>query len=133
MLFKIAFRNIIRNSRRSLMTVSAIAVGAVAMILFGEFMANVTRGFLTQTVERSGHLSIFKTGYFNFGGGNPAAYGISDYTGVIRLIAEDPTLKPMLNVVTPTVTLFGIAGNFDIDASKTFFGTGFVPSDRDRM
>jgi putative ABC transport system permease protein len=133
MLFKIAFRNIVRNSRRSLMTVSAIAVGAVAMILFGEFMANVTRGFLTQTVERSGHLSVFKTGYFNFGAGNPAAYGISDYAGVIRLIGEDPVLKPMLNVVTPTITLFGIAGNFDIDASKTFFGLGFVPSDRDRM
>ena len=28
--------------------------------------------------------------------------------------------------MTPTVTLFGIAGNFAIDSSKTFFGSGFV-------
>src|SRR4051812_28391392 len=119
MLFKIAFRNILRNSRRSLMTVAAIAVGAIAMILFGEFMTFVIRGTLTQTVERGGHLSVFKNGYFNFGAGNPAAYGIAGYTDVIRLIQEDATLKPMINIITPTVSLFGIAGNFDIDASKT--------------
>ena len=31
------------------------------------------------------------------------------------------------------MSLFGIAGNFAIDASKTFFGFGFVPSDREQM
>ena len=35
MLFKIAFRNILRNRRRSLMTGSAVAVGAMAMLVFG--------------------------------------------------------------------------------------------------
>ena len=133
MLFKIAFRNILRNGRRSLMTTSAIAVGAVALILFGEFMAFLVTAFQTTTVEQTGHLSVFRAGYFDFGAGNPAAYGISDYNGVIALIGEDPVLKPLVTVVTPTVSLFGLAGNFDIDASKTFFGVGVVPSDRDRM
>jgi putative ABC transport system permease protein len=112
---------------------SAIAVGVTALVLFGEFVGNVITGLQTQAVRRSGHLSVFRTGYFNFGAGNPGAYGISDYQSVIRLIREDPVLAPRLGVVTPTVTLFGIAGNFDIDASKTFFGVGVVPSDRDRM
>jgi putative ABC transport system permease protein len=76
---------------------------------------------------------VFRTGYFDFGAGNPAAYGIGDYQGVIRLIRDDALLKPMLAVVTPRVIVFGIAGNFDIDASKTFMGFGVVPSDRDRM
>ncbi len=133
MLVKIAFRNILRNGRRSLMTMSAIAVGAVALILFGAFMAYLTAGFQTNTVGRTGHLSVFRTGYFDFGAGNPAAYGIADYRAVVALIAEDPVLKPMVNVVTPGVTLFGIAGNFALAASKTFFGSGVVPSDRDRM
>jgi putative ABC transport system permease protein len=35
--------------------------------------------------------------------------------------------------VTPTVSLTGIAGNFDIDASKTFMGTGVVPAAWDAM
>jgi putative ABC transport system permease protein len=133
MLIKIAFRNILRNGRRSLMTLSAIAVGAVALILFGGFMAYLTLGFQTNTVGRTGHLSVFRSGYFDFGTGNPAAYGVADYRSVIALIADDPVLKPMINVVTPGVTLFGIAGNFTLDASKTFFGSGVVPSDRDRM
>jgi putative ABC transport system permease protein len=133
MLIKIAFRNILRNARRSLMTVSAIAVGVAALVLFGEFVGNVITGLQTQTVRRYGHLTVFRTGYFNFGAGNPGAYGIGDYQRVMRLIKDDPMLAPRLRVVTPSVTLYGIAGNFDIDASKTFFGVGLVPSDRDRM
>ena len=39
MLFKIAFRNILRNRRRSAMTGSAVAVGTLAMLLFGCFIA----------------------------------------------------------------------------------------------
>ena len=132
-LFKIAFRNILRNARRSGMTMAAVAVGAIAMVMFGEFMAFLVTGFETSTVDRTGHLSVFRQGYFDFGAGNPAAYGIGDYADVIRMIEDDPALKPMLAVVTPEVSLFGIAGNFDIDTSKTFFGSGVVPSERARM
>jgi putative ABC transport system permease protein len=133
MLFKIAVRNILRNARRSAMTMAAIAVGAIAMILFGGFMNNVVTAVETDTVDQIGHLAVFRAGYIDYGAGNPAAYGIGDYQGVMKLIGDDPVLKPMLNVLTPTITLFGIAGNFDIDASKTFLGSGFIPSDRDRM
>ena len=131
--FKIAFRNIFRNRRRSLMTLLAIAVGAVAIVLFGEFVGFIRVALLTNTVENVGHLTVFRSGYFDYGGGNPTAYGIDDYQSVLRLIQEDPEIKPKLNVITPTVSLTGIAGNFAINASKTFMATGFVPSDRDRM
>jgi putative ABC transport system permease protein len=133
MLFKIAFRNIFRNRRRSLMTLLAIAVGAIAIVLFGEFVRFITVAVETIAVETVGHLTVFRAGYFDYGSGDPAAFGISDYQGVIRLIAEDPVIKPTLNVITPTVSLTGIAGNYAINTSKTFFGTGFVPSQRDRM
>ncbi len=133
MLFKIAFRNILRNGRRSLMTASAIAVGAIAMIVFGEYMAFVMIGMETGTVQNIGHLTVFQKGYSDFGSGNPSAYSISKYRSVIDLIKNDPELKPMVAVVTPSVSIFGIAGNFSIDASKTFFGSGFVPSDRVKM
>jgi putative ABC transport system permease protein len=133
MMFKIAFRNVFRNRRRSLMTMLAIAVGAVAIVLFGEFIGFIRVALKTMTIESVGHLTVFRSGYFDYGAGNPLAFGIDDYQGVIRLIQEDPEIKPMLNVITPTVSVAGIAGNFEVNASKTFFGTGFVPSDRDRM
>jgi putative ABC transport system permease protein len=134
-LLKIAARNIFRNKRRSLMTGSAVAAGALAMLLFGGFSTYIFAGLETNNVQRIGHLTVFRAGYFLFGAGNPAAYGIERYGEVIDLIAADPVLKPMINVLTPTQSLVGIAGNFsaEIDASKTFLGVGVIPSDRDRM
>lgn len=135
LLFRVAFRNILRNRRRSAMTGSAVAAGALAMLLFGGFTTYIFAGLETNNVQRIGHLTVFRGGYFLFGAGNPAAYGIDRYQDVIRLIGTDPVLKPMINVLTPTQSLVGIAGNFssDVDASKTFLGVGLIPSDRDRM
>ncbi|HUA53412.1 MAG TPA: FtsX-like permease family protein [Candidatus Sulfotelmatobacter sp.] len=135
MLAKIALRNIFRNRRRSTVTGLAVAVGATALLVFGAFQAYVFAGLQTGIVQRSGHLTVFRDGYFLFGAGNPAAYGIDDYKSVMRLIADDSALKPLINVMTPTLSLFGIAGNFEggHDAAKTFFGVGVVPSDRERM
>ncbi|GIL41736.1 ABC transporter permease [Roseiterribacter gracilis] len=134
-LLQIAFRNILRNRRRSLMTGSAVAAGAAAMLLFGGFAAYIFAGLETNNVQRVGHLTIFRSGYFLFGSGNPAAYGIDRYQSVIDLVRKDPVLQPMIRVVTPTQTLLGIAGNFsgEADASKTFMGVGLIPSDRERM
>jgi putative ABC transport system permease protein len=52
---------------------------------------------------------------------------------VLRLIVSDPVLAPMIAVATPVQFLTGIAGNPQNDESKTFFATGFVPSDLARM
>ena len=135
LLFKTAARNILRNSRRSLMTGSAVAAGALAMMLFGGFVSYIFAGLETINVQRVGHLSVFRAGYFLFGSGNPAAYGIDDYRRVMDLISTDPKIRPLLNVVTPTQSLSGIAGNYSggNEASKTFLGVGLVPSARDRM
>lgn len=135
LLLKIALRNILRNRRRSLMTGSAVAAGALATLLFGGFAAYIFAGLETNNVQRIGHLTVFRAGYFLFGAGNPAAYGIDKYRDVMGLIGNDPVLRPMINVMTPTQSLLGIAGNFsgENDASKTFIGVGLIPSDRDRM
>ena len=135
LVFKIALRNILRNRRRSLMTGSAVAAGALATLLFGGFVAYIFAGLETNNVQRIGHLTVFHKGYFLFGAGDPAGYGIDHYQDVMTLIGNDPVLRPMINVMTPTQSLVGIAGNFsgDSDASKTFLGMGLIPSDRDRM
>jgi len=135
LLIKIAFRNMLRNLRRSLMTGSAVAAGALALLLFGGFAAYIFAGLETNNVQRIGHLTVFREGYFLLGAGNPAAYGIDRYRDVIELIERDPMLGPMINVITPNQSLVGIAGNFSgsVEASKTFLGTGLIPSNRERM
>jgi putative ABC transport system permease protein len=131
--FKIAFRNVLRNGRRSLMTALAIIVGATALVLLGEYNAMIKVGMETGIVRGLGHLQVFQKGYFEFGSGKPAAYSLADYRKLVDTIRRDPVLAAMTTVVTPRVGLGGIAGNAAVDKSKTFFGTGFVPSDKDRM
>ena len=135
LLLKIAFRNMLRNLRRSLMTGSAVAAGALALLLFGGFAAYIFAGLETNNVQRIGHLTVFRAGYFLLGAGNPAAYGIDRYQEVMQLIERDSVVGPMINVITPTQSLVGIAGNFSgsVEASKTFLGTGLIPSNRERM
>lgn len=133
MLLKIAFRNILRNRRRSAMTLLAIAVGGMSIVLFGEFVAFVRAGLETNAVQKVGHLTVFRKGYFDYGAGNPTAFAIDHYQDLIHLIEQDPQLGPAVNVVTPTIALTGIVGNFDLDTSKTFLGAGYVPGDRERM
>ncbi len=135
LLVKIVLRNILRNRRRSIMTGSAVAAGSLALLLFGGFTSYIFAGLETGNVQRNGHLTVFHSGYFLFGEGNPAAYGIADYRAVMKSIHDDPVLQPMISVLTPTQSVVGIAGNFSgtVDASKTFLGVGVVPSDRSRM
>lgn len=133
MMFKIAFRSILRNTRRSVTTALTIAIGACAVLLFGAYTLYTTYGLQTATVQRTGHLTVYRDGFFNFGAGNPAAWGIDDYPAVLRLIQDDPVLKPLIVVAAPVQSVGGIAGNAGNDSSKTFFGVGFVPSARDQM
>jgi putative ABC transport system permease protein len=135
LLLKIAFRNLLRNVRRSAMTGSAVAAGALAMLLFGGFVSYIFAGLETNNVQRIGHLTVFRQGYFLLGSGNPAAYGIDKYQDVMKRIEHDPVVGPMIRVITPTQSLVGIAGNFsgEVDASKTFLGVGVIPSDREQM
>ncbi len=134
-ILKVAFRNILRNRRRSFMTGSAVAAGVTAMLLFGGFANYIFTSLETRSVQQTGHLTVFRSGYFLFGAGNAAAYGIDGYRSLVEAIRLDRELGPMINVVTPTQSLLGIAGNFadGNDASKTFLGIGVIASDRDRM
>src|SRR4029077_7782527 len=116
----------------SAMTGSAIAVGALALLVFGAFTTYLFASFQTNLVQRIGHLTVFQKGYYLFGAGNPTAYGIDQYQQVMDLIASDPVLKPLINVITPNQSRVGIAGNFEgeNDPAKTFIGVGVVPAHR---
>ncbi len=75
-------------------------------------------------VRSSGHLQIQHKDYFLYGSGNPADYGIADYEHIMDAVRHDPVLAPMLTVVTPTLSLGGIAGNFAAGVSRTVIATG---------
>jgi putative ABC transport system permease protein len=129
----LAWRNLLRNARRSLTTLAAMVIGVVTILTFGGYSLNIIYGLETQTVRQMGHLQIQHKDYFLYGSGNPAAYGVPAYERIIDIITRDPVLAPMLTVVTPTLSLGGIAGNFSAGVSRTIFGRGVVVEDQNRM
>ena len=131
--FSLALRNLLRNRRRSLTTLFAMGIGAVTILIFGGYSRDITYSLQTGYVLRGGHLQVQRKDYFLYGTGNPAAYGIADYKKVMDTIKRDAALAGMVTVVTPTISLGGIAGNFAAGVSRTVAGSGVVVEDRNRM
>lgn len=132
-LWSLAIRNLLRNRRRSLATVLALAIGSAAILLFGGYTTNVRYSMQTIYVRTGGHLQIQHSDYFNYGSGNPASYGIPQYARIIDAIRADAVLAPMIAVISPVLQFGGVAGNYDAGVSRTVLGTGYVPEDVNKL
>jgi putative ABC transport system permease protein len=115
------------------MTLVAVATGAMTILLFGGFAAAIIHGVETGVVRQTGHLQVQKRGYFEFGTGAPAEFGIPNYQQVIDVLSRDPELAAMLRVATPVLAVQGIAGNFSAGVSRTIAGLGIIVKDVNRM
>ena len=133
MTLSLAIRNLLRNRRRSLATLLAMAIGSTSILLFGGFSANINYMMHTHHVQTGGHLQIQHRDFYLYGSGNPSAYGIADYEKIMRAIQTDEVLKDMVLVTTPTLQFGGIAGNYAAGVSRTVIGNGFVAPDINRM
>lgn len=131
--FALASRNLLRNRRRSVMTVVSMNLGLTAVLLFGGYIKDLTYGLQSDYVARTGHLQVQHKGYFLYGSGNPASYGIRDYEAILTALRRDPVLEPMLTVATPTLQFGAIAGNFEAAVSRTVYASGIVVEDQNRM
>lgn len=129
----LAWRNLLRNRRRSLMTLIAMVLGLVAVLLFGGYIRDINYSLQTNFVTSTGHLQLQHKDYFRLGSGNPAAYGIAGYEQIIHAVRQDPVLAPMLAVVTPSLQFGAIAGNFAASVSRTVYVIGLVVDDQNRM
>ena len=133
MTLHLAVRNLLRNRRRSLATLLAMAIGSTSILLFGGFSANINYMMHTHHVQTSGHLQVQHSDFYLYGSGNPTAYAISDYAKIIADIQNDEVLRSMVLVVTPNLQFGGIAANYAANVSRTIIGNGFVAADINRM
>ena len=130
---RIALRGVSRNKRRSAMTLLTVAVGAVAVLIFGAFIVFLARSVQTGAVQRTGHLALYKQGFTQWGAADPLGYNIPNYQEIIALLRNDAEIGPDLAVITPTQIVFGVAGNELAGTSKTFYGLGVIREDQYRM
>jgi putative ABC transport system permease protein len=124
---KLAVRNILRNRRRSFVTLLAIGVGFASISLFYGYMHSVYNGLRIMAIrgEGLGHLRVNKTGWQERGKLEPEKYMFSkdDTQKIIKLVAEENSVI----LATPQIQVTGIVTNGI--ASTVFIAQGVVPKD----
>ena len=124
---KLAFRNILRNRRRSLVTLLAIGVGFSAISLFRGYVDNTYYGLRESAVrgEGLGHLVIYKTGWHEKGKSDPERYMFSkeEVEKTTKLIMRENGVI----LATPQIQVTGMVSNGTV--STIFIAQGVVPKD----
>jgi putative ABC transport system permease protein len=124
---RLASRNILRNRRRSLVTLLAISVGFAAISLFRGYTSHMYSALKTMAIrgEGLGHLTIFKAGWLEKGKLDPEKYMFSktEIEKIRKLITDDREVV----LATPQINLTGIVSNGIV--STVFLAQGVVPQD----
>lgn len=89
--WKLAFRNILRNPRRTTISLLSIIASSTAIIVFGGFIAYTFEGLKESTIySELGHLQIAKKGYFNKGAGVSSEFLIENAASIDESIRKSP-------------------------------------------
>lgn len=126
---KIAFRNLIKNRRRSVFTMLAILLGFAAVNLFGGFTTYMYQANREGSIYSTytGHLTIIRKGFFE-----------SDRTNPLRLLLTPEEMQeirdacekiPGVILATPQLRLNGLIT--DGRVSTIFIAQGYVPSSQE--
>lgn len=129
----IPLRNVLRNRRRTLVTLITLAIGEIALLIFGGYANAVINGVQTGVVRQAGHLQVQRKNYFLLGAGSPVDYGIANYRDLMKTMRDDPEVAARVRVITPLLQVQGIAGNFSDSVTRTVGAHGYVPKDQNVM
>ena len=127
----LALRNLSRNARRTLLSLSVIAAGSVAILLTAGFILFSFQG-LQEALIRGGlaHLEIVREDALTEGAfrlDRPVSQGLDDW----RAIREAAGEVAGVEAVAPNLHFMGVAQAGERSAS--FAGVGVEPASEDRM
>jgi putative ABC transport system permease protein len=129
--FKLALRGLLRNRRRSAVTLLAIALGVSAITLFAGYTHNVYGGLARQSIhgELLGHLTLSKRGMRQEGKLDPERYLLtaSEVDALTRLLKDEPHVT----LVAPRLALSGLISNGR--ASTIFVAEAIEPAAMERL
>jgi putative ABC transport system permease protein len=122
---KLAMRGLLRNPRRSVVTLLAIAFGFAAISLFAGYTHNVYDGMARQSIhgELLGHLTLSKRGMSKEGKLDPERYMLKadEVARITDLLQHEAHVK----LVAPRLRLSGLISNGR--ASTIFIAEGISP------
>ncbi|MGD0942080.1 MAG: FtsX-like permease family protein [Terracidiphilus sp.] len=118
----LAFRNIFRNRRRTLMTLFMVGGGVAGLLLAGGYFAFMTRGLRESTINNGlGHLQIFTADHFNRDEVRVLDTGIENW----RQVAAIARTGGHVRGVAPRIEFYGMVSNGE--KSSVFMGSAVDP------
>ena len=116
-----AWRNTLRNRRRSLITMGIAALGTAAMLLAGGFALFTYQGLAQSAARNTGHLILAKPEQFTQEEDTPLQHGLDNYQALRKqLLARDEVRQ-----VLPRVEFSGLLSNGD--KSTVILAAGIDP------
>ncbi len=118
----LAFRNVVRQKRRSAIAVGAIAFGITALILANGFIEWIFLDFRESTIKSQlGHLQIARPGYHGAGKADPYAFLLPDTIPEL----ETPNEPRQIKAVVPRLSFSGLISHGE--STLSFIGDGDDP------
>ncbi|ABQ26617.1 ABC transporter permease [Geotalea uraniireducens] len=117
-----ACKNVLRNRRRSLITVLIAAVGTAGVLVGGGFALFTYESLREMAARENGHLTLAHKSYFESDEDTPMQYGLADFTALKSRLEQDKRVRMAL----PRVQFSGLLSNGD--KSSVFVGMGVDPA-----
>ncbi|SDW62084.1 ABC transporter permease [Nitrosomonas europaea] len=120
----------LRQKRRSTISIGSITLGMVALILASGFIEWIYQDMRESTIHSQlGHLQIIKPGYFEAGKADPYRFLFSD--DLEQDLLENPTLQNsnhLIKTIVPRLSFSGLISHGD--ATLSFIGEGVDPQEQ---
>ena len=124
----LAFRNVFRNRRRTVMTLLMVGGGVAGLLLVGGFFAFMFRGLRESTIRTGlGHIQIFNSEHFRRDEVHVLDTGISNW----RQVAAATQSAQHVRGVAPRIEFYGMLSNGV--KSSVFMGSAVDPDTEHRM
>jgi putative ABC transport system permease protein len=117
-----AGKNILRNRRRSLITVLITAVGTAGILISGGFALFTYESLQEMAARDSGHLIVAHKNFFTSDEDTPMQYGLDNAAEMRKRLEQDSGVRMAL----PRVQFSGLLSNGD--KSSVFVGMGVDPA-----
>ncbi len=118
----LAFRNIVRNGRRSVMAILAIGFGITSLLLAGGFIEwNLRYGRESTIHSQLGHIRLFKPGYLESGQSDPSAFLFPLTPKQLERVRADLPVR----TIAPRLSFSGLVSHEE--ATISFIGEGVDP------
>jgi putative ABC transport system permease protein len=124
----LAFRNVFRNRRRTVMTLLMVGGGVAGLLLVGGFFAFMFRGLRESTIRTGlGHIQIFNAEHFTRDEVHVLDTGISNW----RQVAVATQSASHVRGVAPRIEFYGMLSNGV--KSSVFMGSAVDPDTERKM